>query len=86
MHQLYHVRIISKKGAKDIGIDAISVYPVGSEAFNNHRLIFAHDAIIIENFCNLDKTKTATFGITLMPLKKVASDGIVPGRWLVCRD
>lgn len=70
------LELFFEKGLKGIGIDAISVDPVGSTAFENHMLIFGHDAIIIENLCNLDRIKTTTFDITLLPLKMEASDGM----------
>lgn len=63
-------------GIRGFGIDAISVDPVGSEAFENHMQIFAKECIIIENLKNLDKIKDNKFEIIAMPLKLKDSDGI----------
>jgi len=63
-------------GIRGIGIDAISVDPVGSEAFENHMLIFDKECIIIENLTNLDKINSSRVEIMAMPLKLKDSDGI----------
>ena len=63
-------------GIRGFGIDAISVDPVGSEAFENHMKIFEKECIIIENLTNLDQIKTKKFEIMAMPLKLKKSDGI----------
>ena len=63
-------------GIRGFGIDAISVDPVGSEAFENHMLIFAKECIIIENLTNLDQINANRFEIMALPLKLKDSDGI----------
>lgn len=60
---------------KGIGLDCISIDPVGDTNMENHTLLFERDMIIIENLCNLDLLKNIQFMFSCLPLKLEKADG-----------
>lgn len=68
-------QLILKSGKKGIGVDAISVDPVGVPLEVHNILLGSNNFIIIENLCNLDKIEKTEFGFIAMPLKFENSDG-----------
>lgn len=60
---------------KGIGLDTISLDPVGSTSFPNHLMVFRKNMIIIENLTNLDKLLGKDFLFISNPLKIEAGDG-----------
>lgn len=59
---------------KGIGVDAISVDPVGSTDMPNHMVIFEKNCVIIENLKGLDQLPE-TFKFYALPLNFENSDG-----------
>ena len=65
----------AQSGKKGIGVDAISVDPVGCP-LDVHRIILSqNNIVIIENLCNLDKIDCDEFEFCALPLKFDDSDG-----------
>ncbi|HTY00472.1 MAG TPA: cyclase family protein [Bacteroidota bacterium] len=62
-------------GFKGIGIDAISVDPVGSTELPVHRVLLAHNMIIVENLTGIDRLVGKEFLFCCMPLKIERADG-----------
>ncbi len=62
-------------GLHGIGIDMISVDPVGSVDFPVHKILFRAGMVIVENLANLDKLRSDGFIFSCLPLKMPASDG-----------
>jgi kynurenine formamidase len=62
-------------GIKGIGIDAISVDPVGSIDLPNHHQILSKGMIIIENLTQLNQLPEAVFDFYCFPLKIKNGDG-----------
>jgi len=63
--------ILSLKG---VGVDAISVDPVGSSTFVIHKIFLQKNILIIENLTNLERLpQTCLF--TCLPLKIKDADG-----------
>jgi len=60
---------------KGVGIDAISVDPVGSEDFRNHFYFFRKGMITIENLTNLKLLLNREFLFSCLPLKIRDADG-----------
>ena len=62
-------------GKKGIGVDAISVDPVGVP-LDVHKVVLATDNfIIVENLCNLNEIESEEFDFCILPLKFKDSDG-----------
>lgn len=70
---------------KGIGIDCLSVDPVGSATLANHRTILAGNRVIVENLCNLATLVDREFVLSCLPLRIVAADGS-PVRAVACLD
>ncbi len=67
--------LLVKSGKKGIGVDTISVDPVGV-GLEIHKILLGTDNfIIVENLCNLDKINKTEFEFFAMPLKFESSDG-----------
>jgi arylformamidase len=64
-----------KCGVKGLGIDAISIDPVGSFDLPNHRTVFSGNMVIIENLTNLDSLPGSRFEFFCFPLKIENGDG-----------
>ena len=62
-------------GLKGIGVDMISVDPVGSVDFRIHTQFFKNNMGIIENLTNLDLLLGKNFYFSCLPLKIEKSDG-----------
>ncbi len=63
-------------GKKGVGLDTISIDPIGSASLENHRRILGQGTVvIIENLCNLDKLGGGLFGLIAAPLKFINADG-----------
>lgn len=60
---------------KGIGLDAISVDPVGSETLPVHRALLKSDLVIVENLCNLGALPSPEFIFQSFPLKIGDADG-----------
>ncbi len=63
---------------RGVGVDAISVDPVG-KPLEIHRILLSAGMVIVENLCNLKKVEGATkgesFELFVMPLKFEGADG-----------
>ncbi len=66
---------LTKFKLKGIGLDTISIDPVGSVEFPNHMKLFRKNIIIIENLNNLDSLFGKEFTFLCMPLKISNLDG-----------
>jgi len=67
---------LTRFSLKGIGIDAISIEPVNSEALPVHRTLLAQRVLSIENLTNLDTLPTEMlFDFFAVPLKFIHSDG-----------
>jgi arylformamidase len=60
---------------KGIGVDAISVDPVGGKNWNNHHLFFCQDIIIIENLIFPDNIDNLAGELFCFPLSIEEADG-----------
>ena len=67
--------LLVKCGKKGIGVDAISIDPVG-DPLDVHKTVLASDNfIIVENLCNLDFKNGDTFEFFALPLRFENADG-----------
>ena len=74
---------IAASGKKGVGLDTVSIDPVSSTDFENHRKILGQNkTVIIENLCGLDKLSAGLFGLIAAPLKFTGADG-APARVFV---
>jgi kynurenine formamidase len=69
------IRWICGFDLKGIGVDMISVDPVGSSQMQNHLLLFAHNLIIIENLTGIASLVDRKFIFSCLPLKIDRADG-----------
>jgi kynurenine formamidase len=69
------VKALTGLGLNGIGIDCISIDPVGSADFLNHKTVFERSMIIIENLTNLEKLIGKEFLFICSPLKIREADG-----------
>jgi arylformamidase len=60
---------------RGIGIDAISVDPVGASEFPNHMQLLGAGLLIVENLTNLDLLPASIFTFICLPLPFVQADG-----------
>jgi kynurenine formamidase len=78
-----NVRVLSEEAArwlagfrpKGVGVDAVSVDPVGTEAFPVHRLFLERDILVIENLVRLERLLGRAFFLCCLPLKIEGADG-----------
>jgi arylformamidase len=68
-------RWLAGRGLRGLGLDAISVDPVGSMTFGNHFVLFRAGMVIIENLTRLLPLIDRTFLFSCLPLKIVQADG-----------
>lgn len=68
------VRQLVQRGMKGVGIDAISIDPVGAETYPNHHILLEAGLVIIENLTRLDQIGSDCFFCAL-PLLYQNSDG-----------
>jgi kynurenine formamidase len=62
-------------GIKGIGIDAISIDPVGSIDLPHHRIVLSKQLIIIENLTGLNNLPATSFDFFCFPLNIASGDG-----------
>lgn len=62
-------------GLKGICVDMISVDPVDTVDFENHKIIFGNGMLIVENLANLDKLEGQDFVLSCIPLNIERGDG-----------
>jgi kynurenine formamidase len=60
---------------RGIGIDAISVDPVGAKEFPNHIRLLGAGLVIVENLTNLEKLPAGIFTFSCLPLPLIQADG-----------
>lgn len=60
---------------KGLGIDAISIDPVGSNELPNHHIWLGSNRVIIENLTNLDLLPKTLFEFFCLPLPIIQGDG-----------
>lgn len=60
---------------RGVGLDVISVDPVGATEFSFHHTLFSADLIIIENLADLSPLPPAGFSFQCLPLPLAAADG-----------
>jgi len=68
-------------GLTGVGVDAISVDPVGDARLPTHRELLSRGLLIIENLTGLDRLDGAEVELLCLPLKLAAADG-APARVL----
>ncbi len=68
-------RRLARFGLKGVGVDAISVDPVGSTSLPVHRILFENNIIAVENLADLDSAGGEIFIFSCMPLKIIDADG-----------
>lgn len=66
---------IAASGKKGVGLDVISIDPIGRD-LSNHKIILGQNTIvIIENLCNLKSVGSGLFTFIAAPLKFENADG-----------
>lgn len=68
-------RLLAGLGLKGLGVDAISVDPVGSQDFPVHRILLGADMIIVENLRGLGSLPPGEFIFSCLPLSIEDADG-----------
>lgn len=68
-------RWLARRGLSGIGVDAISIDPVGTTDFPNHLEVFRAGMISVENLTGLDRLAGRTFLFSCLPLKLERADG-----------
>ncbi len=68
-------KYLAHSGKKGIGVDAISVDPVGVPLDVHKTLLGTNNFIIVENLCNLDSLGCDEFEFCALPLKFKSADG-----------
>jgi arylformamidase len=63
------------RNLKGVGLDAISVDPVGASEFSNHLAFFRAGLIVVENLVGLDALIGRTFLFSCLPLALPHADG-----------
>jgi len=66
---------VARRGIKGVGIDCISVDPLGDTGMVNHNILLNSDLVIIENLCNLEPLMNRPFLFCCFPLKIDQADG-----------
>lgn len=66
---------IGQQPIRGIGLDVISVDPVGATSFPNHFAILGNGKLIIENLAHLDSLPAGVFTLCCFPLPIVKADG-----------
>ncbi len=66
---------LSTFNLKGIGTDTISIDPMTSEDFENHRIFMTRNIVIIENLANLSAAPRGTFPFFCIPLFFEKADG-----------
>jgi arylformamidase len=66
---------LAARGLQGVGLDAISVDPVGAREFPNHMVFFAAGLILVENLTRLDTLIGRRFLFSCLPLAYQQADG-----------
>ena len=66
---------LTRFNLKGIGLDVISIDPVGSTDLTNHHIVFHNGMLIIENLTNLSELGGDYFKFLCFPLKIEKADG-----------
>jgi len=66
---------LADRELKGIGFDAVSVDPVGSADYPNHRILFRKGMLSIENLTGLEPLIGRRFLFSCLPLKIEEADG-----------
>ena len=66
---------VAASGIRGVGLDMISVDPVGSTVLPIHHILLGSGKVIIENLANLDQLPPKPFRFTVLPLALVDADG-----------
>jgi len=67
--------VLARSGIKGVGIDTISVDPVGSTSLSIHKILLNQGVLIIENLTNLEYLLNQVFILCCFPLKMESADG-----------
>ena len=66
---------IVSSGKKGVGLDVISIDPIGTELLNHKKILGQNTIMIIENLCNLKQLGSGLFTFIAAPLKFENADG-----------
>ncbi len=72
---LESARWLAQLPLKGVGIDAISIDPVGEDSLPAHHALLGAGMVIVENLTNLDAIKARQFLFVCLPLKISGADG-----------
>jgi len=62
-------------GLKGIGMDMISIDPADTETFDNHKIVFNENLLVVENLAGLENIDDREFEFFTIPLKIKSGDG-----------
>ncbi len=68
-------RQLARMGPVLVGIDSPSIDPGTDAAFTSHHVLLGSNILVLENLCNLDRIKDASFRLIVMPLKLKGATG-----------
>lgn len=68
-------RWLAGLGLKGIGLDSISIDPVDTVDYPNHKIVFARGMVVVENLDNLAALEGKRFVFVTLPLKLEDCDG-----------
>ena len=69
------LRFAIQNGVKAVGIDRMSIDPLGATQMQLHRLLFEDDVLIIENLKGLSQLTDKEFSVCALPLLYCNADG-----------
>ncbi len=69
------IKYLARMQIKGIGIDAVSIDPIGARQLNNHRIFLQGQKSVIENLHDIDKLIGKEFELMCFPLKLKEGDG-----------
>lgn len=76
---------IASSGKKGVGLDVISIDPIGAELVNHKIILSQNTIVIVENLCNLELLGSGLFTFIAAPVKFENADG-APIRALAIKD
>ena len=76
---------IVSSGKKGVGLDVISIDPIGADLTNHRKILSQNTTFIIENLCKLKSVGSGLFTLIVSPLKFENADG-APTRALAIID
>ncbi|PLX66713.1 MAG: hydrolase [Denitrovibrio sp.] len=68
-------KILISLKMKAICMDMISIDPADTETYDNHKLVFAENILVVENLNNLNKIEQDEFLLSCIPLNIKDGDG-----------